>query len=367
MIKVLQTLKYYDPYKGGVESVAKGLVEEMSKACGNINFTVYCNNHVSSNKSIISFSNQLKVFRESSLLFLKSQPLNILYKNLPSLIMDHDVIHHHYPCPTLEWALLRNLEHIKNKKLLITWHANIQNSRWSWIRRFYNPMIKKLLKQADYIVVTSLQLFHESEILKEFEDKIRVIPLAYNPKFEIKKGRELSNRTKKILFVGKFREYKGLPYLIEAMKNIDAHLDIVGNGEKERNLKEQVDRLCLGNRIKFHANTCERDLIEFYKKADLFILPSISEAEAFGIVQLEALSAGIPVINTSLKSGVPHVSIDGVTGITVPPKNVVEIANAANKILSSPDLYKTYSNNALQRAKLFSAEAMISQYYNLYI
>ncbi len=366
-MKILQTIKYYDPCKGGMEAVAKNLVDGTIKDNKEIKFTVYCNNHKSRFGSVKEkFSKQLDVVRESTPIFLKSQPLTLFYKNLRTLIKKNDVIHHHYPFPTMELALMQNLNHFKDKKFVITWHANIQNSRWSWIEKLYNPLITKLLDRADHIVVTSPQLFEESVILKKYADKVKTIPLTFNPKFIAQKAKTLPSSNKKILFVGKFREYKGLPYLIEAMHKIDAHLDVVGSGEKEKELKEQVAFLGLENKITFWTNASDDDLMQFYKEAHLFILPSINEAEAFGVVQLEALGAGVPVINTRLKSGVPYVSLDGITGLTVTPGNSDELAEAANKILSNPSFYEELSANALDRSRDFVVEKMVSKYLQLY-
>lgn len=366
-MKVLQTIKYYDPCKGGMEAVAKTLIEGAIKKHNDISFTVYCNNHKQNQKAVKSnpFA-QVNILRESTPVLLKSQPLNIFYKNLQKLIAENEVVHHHYPFPTMERALLKNLDALKHKKLIITWHANIQNSRWSWIEKIYNPMIIKLLDVADHIVVTSPQLFEQSSILKRYKNKIQIIPLSFDPKFAASEAKVLSDKKKKILFVGKLREYKGIKYLIEAMQKIDAQLDIVGNGEKEKELRDLVESLGLAHQINFWTHATDEDLELFYKNADLFVLPSINEAEAFGVVQLEAMGSATPVINTKLKSGVPHVSLDQITGLTVEPADVNELAEAANKILQNDSLYNKFSVNALERSKDFLVDKMVAKYIQLY-
>lgn len=367
-MKILQTIKYYDPCKGGMEAVAKTLVEGAIVTDSNINFTVYCNNHVQNKNVSREIKNkQLTIIRESTPVLVKSQPLNLSYKNLKELIIENDVVHHHYPFPTMEIALLKNINLLKKKRFVITWHANIQNSRWSWIAKFYNPIIKKLLKIADKIVVTSPQLFEQSDILKDFQDKVEIIPLSFDPKFISSEPKNITYENKEILFVGKLREYKGVKYLIEAMQNVDAKLNIVGNGEKEDDLKKLTTDLNLVHKITFNTNASDDDLLRFYKESHLFVLPSINEAEAFGVVQLEALSSGLPVINTQLKSGVPYVSLDNVTGFTVEPENIEQLQDSINKIFNNAELYLKFSKNALARAKEFSIDKMVEKYQKIYV
>ncbi len=367
-MKVLQTIKYYEPSKGGMESVAKNLVDGLIKTNPDAQFIVYCNNHqnsLSSERHV--YSAQLTVVREATPILLKSQPLNYFYRNLKKLLTDTDVVHHHYPFPTMELALSRQLPLLKTKKFIITWHANIENSRWSSIGKLYNPLTHKLLSAADAIIVTSPQLFEQSKILREYEDKVKVIPLTFDSQFASNTARSLPHSQKKILFVGKLRDYKGVRFLIEAMKGVDALVDIVGNGEKEKELRTLVSDLDLGTRISFHTQVSDDQLKNFYRDADLFVLPSINEAEAFGVVQLEAMSAGLPVINTYLNSGVPFVSLDKVTGRTVSPGEVEELRTAILEILSDAELYHRYSCNALARAAEFTVDKMVNKYFETYI
>jgi rhamnosyl/mannosyltransferase len=113
-------------------------------------------------------------------------------------------------------------------------------------------------------------------------------------------------------------------------------------------------------------NANDNELVEYYKNADLFVFPSINEAEAFGVVQLEALANGLPVINSNLKSGVPFVSLDDYSGITVESKNRDALRNAIEKVISNKELYELYSFNALERVKSFSREKMCEVYKKIY-
>lgn len=366
-MKVLQLVKYYDPCKGGMETVVKNIVEGIVANSNNINFTVYSNNHSRNFVKYIVKKNREIIIKEITPFFLKSQPLNLSFPSLRKLIKEHDIIHHHYPFPNMEFTLLRYLKLMDNKKFIITWHANIKNSRWRWIERIYNPLIKKILDRADAIIVTSPQLFNESEILQKYKEKIQVIPLSFDPKYSTNKSKKFPKERKfELLFVGKLRKYKGVEFLIRAIENLDVKLNIVGNGEELENLKSLVQSIDSVDKIKFVLDVGDKQLHDLYKKCDLFVLPSINEAEAFGVVQLEALANALPVINTNLKSGVPFVSLNGYSGVTVEPKKSDELTYAIEKIINNKELYELYSFNALERVKVFSREKMADDYMKIY-
>jgi rhamnosyl/mannosyltransferase len=352
-----------------MESVLINLINGVLHLTNKIDLTVYTNNHKSSWKLNELYFGTTKIIQEPSLFKIKSQPLKFSYSKLNYLIKNSDVVHHHFPFPNMEISLLLNLNLLKKKKFIITWHANVENTRWGKLKWFYFLIVEKLLKVCDFIVVTSPQLLENSELLNKFRSKVVVIPLSFNSKIllnnavekEILKGDEF-----KVLFVGKLRDYKGLKYLIHAFREVDATLFIVGEGELESELKELVNELFLENKIVFLKGLTDDELYQIYQEAHLFVLPSINEAEAFGVVQLEAMAFGLPVINTNLKSGVPFVSISGQTGLTVEPKSTIQLVEAINKMINDRTLYYEFSLNAKDRVKLFSEKEMAKSYLGLY-
>lgn len=366
-MKVIHLVKYYDPCQGGMESVVKNIVEGIVKISDSINFVVYSNNHLRKFKREITNKDAITIIKEITPVYLKSQPLNLRYPSFKELIKDSDVVHHHYPFPTMEFTLLKNLKKLEGKKIIITWHANIKNSRWSWITKFYNPMINKLLDRADHIVVTSPQLLQASDILKKYSDKVQVIPLSFDPKYNISESKKYPvGRQFELLFVGKLRKYKGVEFLIKAIEDLPIKLTIVGNGEELEALGQQIKSLNIQEKVSFISNADDLQLSQIYINSDLFILPSINEAEAFGVVQLEAMANGLPVINTYLESGVPFVSLNDFSGITVQPKSSESLRSAIIKIIEDKELYEYFSSNAIKRADLFSRKKMSESYINLY-
>ena len=205
--------------------------------------------------------------------------------------------------------------------------------------------------------------------MKKFQEKCRVIPyglkidhlLVVKQEEEIKSIKEKFSQGKPlVLSVGRLIYYKGFEYLIEAFKSIDyARLLIIGDGPLNDKLNNLIIKDNLQDRVSIISSVI--DLTPYYQAADLFILPSVAESEVFGLVQIEALAAGLPVINTSLPTGVPEVSLNNETGITVEPKNSRALERAIEKIIKNSELKEKFSAKARQRAKdNFSYQKFIS-------
>lgn len=169
------------------------------------------------------------------------------------------------------------------------------------------------------------------------------------------------------MFVGRLSYYKGVEYLIEAMQWVNAKLLIVGDGELREKLEEKTISFGVNGKVKFLGKVSDEMLKYCYQICDVFVLPSVEPSEAFGIVQMEAMAYGKPVVNTSLPTGVPFVSVHGETGITVPPRDSIALAKAINKILEDEKLAKTFSQNAIKRVnEKFSRTRMLEQIYSIY-
>jgi glycosyltransferase involved in cell wall biosynthesis len=169
-----------------------------------------------------------------------------------------------------------------------------------------------------------------------------------------------------VLSAGRLVYYKGLEYLIRAMDRVDATLLIVGDGPLRPRLEREAGASPLvRRRVRFLGRV--EDLTPFYHASDVFALPSIGRSEGFGIVQLEAMACGKPVVNTRLQSGVPYVSIDGLTGITVAPRRPNELADALNRLLYDPQLRQKYGRAALHRVSTeFTVPSMVARTLKVY-
>jgi rhamnosyl/mannosyltransferase len=214
----------------------------------------------------------------------------------------------------------------------------------------------------------------QSDALEGFREKCRVIPLAANVEVadpsqdetrRLKKQKGFDGRPV-LLGVGRMVYYKGFKYAIEAMRSVDAELVLVGEGEDREALQEKAREWAVEDRVHLPGYVSSEELSEYYALADLFIFPSVTAAEAFGIVQVEAMANGLPVVNTQLPTGVPFVSKDEETGLTVEPRNAAALASAINRLLQDDSLRNQLSTNAKKRADSFSGQAMIDRYMDLY-
>ena len=170
-----------------------------------------------------------------------------------------------------------------------------------------------------------------------------------------------------MLAVGRLVYYKGLQILDSRDEGIDATLVMVGDGPLRPKLQQQARELGVADRVYFLGEMQNRQITPYYYASDVFILPSVARSEAFGIVQLEAMACGRPVVNTHLATGVPFVSIDGETGITVPPGSPEALAAAVNRLLGDPALRAAYGRAAAHRVRTeFSLDVMVRRTIDIY-
>ena len=156
---------------------------------------------------------------------------------------------------------------------------------------------------------------------------------------------------KKILFTGRLVYYKGADVLLEAFAKVksNAELFLAGTGVLEPELKAAAAALGIEKRVHFLGRRMTPELRDMFADCDIFVLPSVANSEAFGIVQLEAMFYGKPVINTALPTGVPLVSLHGETGLTVPPSDADALAAAMDRLLSDDALREQYGKAARER------------------
>ncbi|MCA1593759.1 MAG: glycosyltransferase [Acidobacteria bacterium] len=235
----------------------------------------------------------------------------------------------------------------------------------------FRPVLAHFLRRARAIIATSPGYIESSPVLRRFRERCRVIPLGIETeKFErvdveaVRRIREQYG-ARIVLGVGRLIYYKGFEHLVRAMRDVEGQLLIIGEGPLRGDLERQRDALNLRERVHFLGEVA--DAVPYFQAADVFALSSIARSEAFGIVQLEALACGLPVVNTRLASGVPFVSPDGVSGITIPPADSRALAAALNKLLADPSLRARYGEAGRRRVRAeFTAEVMAARTLALY-
>jgi glycosyltransferase involved in cell wall biosynthesis len=166
--------------------------------------------------------------------------------------------------------------------------------------------------------------------------------------------------------VGRIEKSKGIKYLLFAMKRIlakypNTRLEIVGDGSNLEDLKVLSKKLNISNSVKFFGKLANP--IPSYTRMSIFIMPSV--LEGFGIVLLEAMAAGVPVIATNV-DGIKEVVVDSESGILIPPKNPDAIAQAVFKIIEQPELTMKLIEEGINRAKLFDVQLHLQKLQNFY-
>lgn len=365
-LKILQISKFYSPFSGGIETVVQCLAETMHASGHDI--TVACSSvkRMGSDYNV----NGVKVKSFGTLFKLLSQPISpllILY-----IVFNHkkfDIIHHHIPNPVLDLILLL---FVPKYKIVCTYHSDVL--KYGPIQRFYNMFSIFFLNRVRRIHVPTEWHINTSEILRLVTTEKTVIPFFIDiPHYEGVNFDKLCNGVKEehgdfILFVGRLVSYKGVKYLIQAMENIDYKLIIIGKGELLSDLNKLIIEKELQGKVQMLGHVKSHlELHAYFKMAKVFVLPSISRAENFGMVQLESFSHGTPVILSKIESGVRGVGIEGLTTIYFEPENSLDLSNVIRKSLNDEERLKELSQNCLKHyQEHYDKEKLSGEYERLY-
>lgn len=351
MIKILHISKYYLPNYGGIEQVAYDIISGLKDQYEQ---KVICFNN---EKDTIKDSyDGIEINRIGFSIKIASQAISTRYYfELKKIIkkFNPNIIYVHMPNPLITIYLL--LLFLNKKKIILHWHSDIIDQKF--IKKIYNPFQNIILKKANLIFVTSEEYKNYSEDLKNYCHKIKVLPNVVNTeKFTLSKKNIINiekikkkYQNKKILFfLGRHVPYKGLEYLIEASKYIDdsAIILIAGEGPLTPKLKEMSRN---NKNIEFLGKLTDDEVKEYLNISYLFVFPSITKNEAFGIALAEALYCGVPAVVFKIKgSGVNWVNKDGYTGYMAENKNIKEYAEKVNYLIKNESVRNKMSENAKQ-------------------
>lgn len=368
-MKVLHLGKYYPPFYGGMEKMNYDIVENM-KGKYDCEQDVLCCSHSKDFQE--TMSTDYKLFRLPLRCVIASTPipkgLFSLYKRIRN---DYDIIYLHLPNPLLSLMIL---VYPTKAKIVAHWQGDIM--RHQLLLWLYKPIQSLMLKRADRIVVTSENYAKFSQPLQPYQNKITVIPIGIDNKYleaDFSKVDEVKNKYKGkkiVLSIGRLTHYKGFKYLVEAAKHLDNNtvVLIAGIGELEQNLRNQIDRDNLSDRVKLIGRVPDGYMGAYLRAADVYCLPSITKAEGYGIVLLEAMSVGTPIVASNLTdSAAPWINQDSVTGYNVEKMNPQDIADGICKILDDNQKRTEFSKNCIDRyERMFTLDKMLEKVYQMY-
>lgn len=365
-LKVLEVNKAYFPHIGGIETLVKQYSEELGQFNAQVRTLVCCENQGGTIRERV---NGIPVIRAASLGTYFSCPLSVQFiKQFRRMSRKADVVHIHLPFPLADMALL--LSGYKGK-VAISWHSDIVKQKK--LLFFYKPLLKYLLNRADVIFTATEGHIDGSDFLYEYREKCRILPYGITVEDYLNIDRKpilteklTDKNSVKVFFTGRLVYYKGVDILLKAFSKVNnCELFIAGTGELENSLKAYAEKHGLADKVHFLGFLPDDQLKQAYADCDIFVLPSVVKSEAFGIVQLEAMVYGKPVINTNLPSGVPYVSLDGETGLTVPPSNAKALAKAINRLAEDKELREELGRKAAKRViDNFNEKDVIRQLYD---
>lgn len=360
---ILHICKYYAPDVGGIETVAKYLVEGLT----DFHHVVVC--FSTDGQSHSDVINGITVHRFAPAFKIFSQDVVFSYYwKLKKVMRDYqpDIINIHCPNPfvyPIVFALAP-----KHCKITLHWHADILSKGLAYY--LIKPFEAYALRHADLVIATSPNYVHPTSPIYTFKDKIEILPNGViTANFDIQEGdKERIEQIKKqyankplVLFVGRHVPYKGIDILIAAEQYIhsDCEIIILGQGAQTTQLKHLVQ----SEHIHFVGKVSNDDLRCYLHAADIFALPSLNKAEAFGLALAEAMYCGCASVTFHIEgSGVNWVSTDGETGVEVTLRDVRAYANAIDHLLSDKNLLNTYQQNSHKRVSdLFTVRESVNK------
>lgn len=335
-MRVLHVGKFYPPARGGIETVVQLLCEGER---AHIDSRVLV-----ANQAPVTVREEVRgvpVVRAATLGTIGSvgvcPTFPLWMRRLPCDVM---VIHEPNPLALVAHAIAR-----PRGRVVVWFHSEVVRPRWKY-RVMYRRCFRRVLSLADRIVVASPRIAEFAEELTDFRGKCVPIPYGLDAG-PLSLTDDVRRRADEIrarhlgplaLFVGRMVPYKGVDILLHALVGVDVRLMLVGDGPLKAAWEQLAADLGLLDRVHFVGEVGQADLTALYHACDFFVLPSVTRQEAFGMVQLEAMACGKPVISTLLPTGVPWVNRDRETGLVVPPQNVPALRAALIRLAGDANL-----------------------------
>jgi glycosyltransferase involved in cell wall biosynthesis len=333
-LRIVQTPARFPPARGGVEKYVHELAKELI-AQGN-EVLVVCADEPRAGSNLSDSVDEIRLPYIG-----KVANTNITTKLLATLMREKfDVIHTHIPTPwSADISALVSL--LKRKPLFVTYHNDIAGegsarviaSLYSW------TLLHLVLWRAKEIFITQPRYMEYSRHLRFHKSKVSVVPLGVNDPLEVNAAARKSDQILFVSVLDKHHKYKGLDFLLDAVARVrqrhpTATLVVVGDGELVPTYKRLAATLGIEDSVEYRGHVPDAELAEMYATSGIFVLPSLNRLEGFGIVALEALSYGTPVITTPF-AGSSQLIAENDAGLIVPPRDSTALAGALLTLLDN--------------------------------
>ncbi|HUC95543.1 MAG TPA: glycosyltransferase family 4 protein [Candidatus Saccharimonadia bacterium] len=356
---IIHVSPLYPPHLGGLEKVVQTLAQEQTKV--GLNVSVITSNF-GNNKS--NLMDTFKVTRLKSFVVANTTIMQKLLFNLLK-IDRNDIVHLHVTqayTPEMVWIASK----IKGFQYIAHIHLDVPPSgKAGFLLKIYKPLVlKRVLRTASFVIVFTKN--QKKELHKRYginESKIKVVPNGAESFFFYKKARKLPNKPK-LLFVGRLSFQKNLQQLLEALNGISEEFstNIVGEGELGKELKKTAKTLKLKN-VEFNGRADGKKLLDYYKRADIFVLPS--EREGMPLVLLEAMAMGLPIVATDVV-GNKDVVKNNKNGLLVPYDDHLAFQKALLRVKSDTRLYESMSKNSRKLSDQYSWSKISKTFQHIY-
>jgi rhamnosyl/mannosyltransferase len=382
-IRVVHLGKYYPPSSGGIETYTQTLAQSQADLGADVEVVVV--NHVTAGgrdatfdclaRTAVSEETEgpvriTRVARWANIGKLDVAPelLRVVHRILRR---PPTVWHLHVPNVTMMLAIIASP---RIRPLVITHHSDVV--RQQLLGRVIRPLERAVYRRASRILPTSPSYIDGSELLRRFEDKLTVLPLGVDQASIREPSTAALAAAERLrtelpgpiwLCVGRLIYYKGLRVALAALRDVPGTLLVIGSGPMAGELKVEAERLGVADRVVWHGTAADDSLVAAYHVATALWFPSIARSEAFGLVQIEAMAAGCPVINTSIPgSGVAWVCRHEREGLTVSVNDPHELGAAAKRLLTEPGLRERLGRAGRVRAAEFGHQLLSERSLSIY-
>ena len=354
LVRVVHVGKFYPPVPGGMERVVQSLCDATK---GRLDSRVLASNI--GRRTVIDEINGVPITRVGTWGSAGSVAVAPAFPYHLSKV-DADVLILHEPNP---WALLSYAASRPRLPLAIWFHSDVVRPALQY-QLFYAPIARPAYRAARRFLVSSPALGEHAVALEPFRDRVTVIPFgidvdAWRPSDSVRRRADAIRRAASgpiVLFAGRHVPYKGVPVLIDAAAPLAVEVVIAGDGPMREEWRGLANRQSGPARFSFPGEVNDQELHALLVACDMFVLPSVTRAETFGYVQLEAMACGKPVISTALTTGVPWVNA---SGLVVPVGDVVALRDAMARLAADPALASRLGALGEARARTeFSMPAM---------
>ena len=364
MLKVLHVAKFYPPVAGGMERVVEALC---TVTRGRLASEVLAFHTRAA--TVTETVDGVPVTRVGTIGSAGSVPVAPMFaRYLRRARADIMILHEPNPWALLSYNLAR-----PPVPLAIWFHSEVIRPRAQY-NLFYRPVAVPVYARARRFIVSSPPLAECASALQPHRDRVTIIPFGIDPEpwspsradaARVDRLRRAAGRPT-IFFAGRLVPYKGVDVLIRAAATLAVHVTITGDGPLRASLERLVSSQAPVATFEFTGEVPEDELRARMHACDLFVLPSVTPAEAFGFVQLEAMAAGKPVVSTRLRSGVPWVNRHGQSGVIVEPGDVEGMRITLAALLADAGLRAQLGEGGRQRVReQFGVDAMADRFVAL--